>query len=267
MNTKTKKRIYIVIIAVIFVVVFILLYLYLPHYKIVATEKGNTSITDAMVLELNAINNILTWGSFIIAALSTIGAVFGIGGSIVFTKHVNGQLDDAKDKIGKSKNEVQKFINEERTKIESFEETIEQKIRNIELKIDDCCEEGHKKMQILESIQIKQEHYFKKSIEYLYMISSNLTEKDDDDTLRDTLYHDLQIMWLYRYEINQDDQESTYISHLKKSALDYLEDYGKVDDIPDLEYVAKNDPNEEIRRKAIETIGVINKKDQLSKIK
>lgn len=274
MNSRNNK-IYFAIIAIIFAVIFFLLYHFLPHYRLIATECDKTDIANAMMIELNSINNILTWGSFIIAALTTIGAVFGIGGSIVFTKHVNEQLDNAKTERDRADTNAKKILDNEkaererfeantnilldteRRKRETFEASFDERIINIELKIDECCEKAQQKMQILEKTQVMQGLYFKKSIEFLYMISSNLLEKDDNDSLRNSLYHDLQIMMLYRYEIYKDKHESATILHQKKAALDYLKDHPQKDDISDLEYVAQNDPNAEIRRRAIEVIGVI----------
>lgn len=253
----------------------------LDEHRDLSTEtnisKSPNNLLDSIVFNLtlavNSINNVLTSGSIFIAILTLFIALVGI-----FAYH--DLKNDIKEKLDEKETEIQETISDEITKIDSFitdtnnlisternsriqlETTLNSQCIEIEKKIDECCERAHQKMQILENTQFKQDLYFKKSIEYLYTISSILLENDENNSLRDSLYHDLQIMLLYRYEINQDDNESSVILHQKKSALDYLkdEDNGKEEDIPDLEYVAQNDSNEDIRRKAIETIGVIKKR-------
>ena len=230
------------------------------------------SIVYNLTLAVNTVNNILTSGSILIAILTLFIALVGIFAYHDLKNDIQEKLDKGKTDVqkilGNEKTEREKFVTtvnetlcEEITNRKNFETPINNRIITIEQKIDECCKEAKYKMKILEKTQIKQDIYFKKSIEYLYTISTNQLENDEDNTLRDSLYHDLQIMMLYRYEIYQDNQESDIILHQKKSALDYLmeEDNGKEEDIPDLEYVAQNDPNEEIRRRAIEVIGVIKK--------
>lgn len=235
------------------------------------------SIVYNLTLAVNSVNNVLTSGSILIAILTLFIALVGIFAYHDLKNDIQEKLDkenverktfenSANTNLENEKTERQRFekninttLDTERTYRESFESSINEIIRNIELKIDECCENAQRKMQILERTQIMQDLYFKKSIEFLYMISSNLLEEDDDDTLRNSIYHDLQIMMLYRYEIFQDEQEAATILHQKKAALDYLKDHSLEDDISDLEYVAKCDPNEEIRRKAIEVIGAIKK--------
>ncbi len=224
---------------VLFFLIFVAYVYFLPHHGPTATECNNTDLANAMMIELNAINNIITWCSFIVATITIIGAIAGIAIFTEFRKRIETDIDQAK---------------KER---EEFEQAINARILEIDKKIDDCCEEAKKKIQSLEITQVKQEHYFRKSIDYLYTISSSLLEKTGDTDLRDLTYHDYNITTLYSYVIDEDDIESAWILQDKKEALQNLKETGVLEDITDLEYISENDSSDEIRRLATEVIGII----------
>ena len=224
---------------VLFFLIFVAYVFFLPHHGPTATECEDKDLVNAMMIELNAINNVLTWCSFIVATITIVAAIAGIAIFSEFRKRIDSDVNNAK------------------TRIKTFEKTVNERIDLIDKKIDDCCEEAKQKMQSLGNAQIRQERYFKKSIDYLYTISANLSEREENSELLDILYHDLQVIRLYTYQIDQDNNESKYVSHQKKAALEYLKDNGTIDDISDLEYVSQNDSSDDIKRRAQEVIGII----------
>ncbi len=232
-----------IIVLLVSTVFIILAYIFfLPHHTLQAADCNKTDIANAMMIELNAINNILTWGSFIIATLTIIAAVFGIVGFVEFKKSVNKDVE----KIGKITTDfttkINSFIKDSDQTIEDYKNDIKNKILEIES---------------FKSTIIAQVRYFNKSLEYLYTVSSILIDKDGNDELGNFLYHDLNIISLYRYEPSDNNDVSSAILQAKKEAIENLKDIGTLDDIVDLEIIVQNEPNEEIKRKIQELIGII----------
>ena len=235
-----------------------LLYIYfLPHYTLNATNQDNIDITNAMMYELNAINNVLTWGSFIIAAITIVGAVFGIAGFVQLKNNVTSAIELQKSYIADSKQDIKSFkldvnsaIEEEKKKTENQHEETKKDIESFKQDIIDRITS----IEYFNTSIEAQARYFSKSIEYLYTTSSSLLEQSNDEHLLYSLYHDYNIISLYRVETNNDKAISL---QSKKEALEILKSNGYYDDLTDIEFVSNNDPNEEIRQLAREVIGAI----------
>lgn len=101
-----------------------------------------------------------------------------------------------------------------------------------------------------------QQYYIDNSNECLMKtVNSIVNQIEDKDLARMILnqqLHAAQIINLYRPCINPD--ELADVSKKKLAVLLYLQANGTTDDIPDLEYVVKNDIDQEIRTKAQEVI-------------
>ena len=208
---------------------------FLPDKTLTLTNstKDSTEIYNALAVEVNAINNILTWGSFIVAALTIAAAVFGIIGVTAFREETRTKLDNFKHSIN------------------DFSEKIE-RAENITNQIE----------SIKESL-VQQERYIDHTADYLFKATySNLSlmsNQQQAKQLLDSIFHELQIAILYRTSL--DESESTNNDNSKETAFKHLEKRGTMADIPHLEYVVKHDPKEHIRRRAIEVIAIIRNRE------
>lgn len=101
-----------------------------------------------------------------------------------------------------------------------------------------------------------QQHYIDNSNDCLMKtINSIVNQIEDKNIARAILQqqlHSAQIINLYRPCIYPDDQAD--VRKQKLAVLLYLQANGSPDDIPDLEYVVKNDIDQEVRTKAQEVI-------------
>lgn len=258
-NTERKHRDYdsLIIVILASTVFIILAYIFfLPHHTLQAADSDKTDIANAMMIELNAINNILTWGSFIIASLTMVAAVFGIVGFVEYRKSVDKEVE-------KLETTTTNFITTTNSKISTVEQNQASFIENTNKTIEKYQNEIKNKIIEIESFKssmMAQARYFNKSIEYLYMVSSNLIEKDGNEELRNLIYHGLNLMALYQNELDdcKDKPADTILEKIE--AIENLKDIGTEDDIKDLKIIAQNEPNEEIRQKIYELIGIIKHK-------
>lgn len=251
------------------------------------------SIISELTLAVNSVNNVLTSGSILVAILTLFIALVGIFAyhdlkidvrdelnktnnlfnkniqeakdSIITYKNViNSRLKEAQDKqksdiensnqiIEDFKNGINNMVKEAQDKQTSSFENFTTVLNNFKIEIKNRIEH----IEIFNASMVAQFRFFNKSIDYLYDVLSTLTEKLDDPLLRDMLFHDFYINTLYRYDIDPDSKESKAILHHKKAAIEFLKDKGTIEDIKDLEIVAENEPNEEIKQKIYELIGII----------
>ena len=247
-NTDRKRHDYnsliIVILASTVFIIFAYIF-FLPHHTLQAADSNKTDLANALMIELNAINNILTWGSFIIASLTMVAAVFGIVGFVEYKKSVNNEVEKLQATTQAYTTIVDSFINDSNQTIEDYKNDINDQILAIES---------------FKSSMIAQARYLNKSIEYLYIVSSNLIEKDGNTELRDLLYRGLNIIALYQNELNDYNDKPEDIILEKIEAIENLKEIGTSDDEKDLKIIAENESNEEIKQKIYELIGIIKQK-------
>ena len=212
------------------------------------------SIVYNLTLAVNSINNVLTSGSILIAILTLFIALVGIFAYIDLKKDVTSSMDKARTDIKDFKTEISENIASDNEERELFEKNIKESYQEVQ-----------QKMQFLENRQIKQTRFFKKSKEYLYTISNCLLDlSDKGEELNNELYHDLHIITLYHYEPDENSKEYADLIQEKIEAIENLKNSGTLDDIPDLEIVAKNEHNDEIRKQIQGLIGIINYKNNQS---
>lgn len=212
------------------------------------------SIIGELTLAVNSVNNVLTSGSILVAILTLFIALVGIFAYHDLKTDVNGIIEKEKTENYKFKASITKRIEGTESDINDFNnanEVFKDEIKNKIIEIES-----------FKSSMIAQARYFNKSIEYLYMVSSNLIEKDGNKELRNLLYRGLNIIALYQNELNDYNGKPEDIILEKIEAIENLKDIGTLDDIKDLEIIAQNEPNEEIKRKVQELIGIINHKYQ-----
>ena len=263
-------------------------------------ETKSTDFLDSIIynltLAVNAVNNVLTSGSILVAILTLFIALIGLfayhdlktdvreelnkintsinqnldkteRNIVEYKSEINDKIKDTQDKQdSNNKDSIKKFEtfkNEINNKILEAQSQQMSSIEEFNEKIKDYQNEITHKIKRIESFNIymvAQSRFFNKSIDFLSNVSSTLTEKLDDEILRDMLFHDFYINTLYRYDFNPESDESMAILHHKKAAIEFLKDKGTKNDINDLEIIAQNEPNEEIKRKILELIGIIKHK-------
>lgn len=233
--------------------------------------------TNKLAVEVNAVNNILTWGSFIVAVLTIAAAVFGIAGYIqlkssinhrlgeekrtatLFRTNVSSRVDTAEDSIEQFKQGIEQFKRETSSQIartnnnnKEFFDQSNQRIINIE---DNHCRLSHR-------MEAEDKH-IEKTIEHILQSvthMANLIGGENGKSILSNQLHSTQITTLYRIYPDNDEGKATVIK-AKKAALLYLFANGNLEDIPDLDYVAKFDPIDVIKRMALEVIGSIKSKN------
>lgn len=257
--------------------------------KLTNSTKDNTEIYNALAVEVNAINNILTWGSFIVAALTIAAAFFGVLGVSAFREETRNNTKSSKKEIENIKIRLTKAFNDfaidQNTRLDNHNNTIESFIDDINTRFNDFEDDTNARLEVFTGIidnytnrvdqfttQIdnlrvylsQQVIYFDQIINYLYQVTYLNIEHMEDQThaqqLLENLFHELQIAKLYRTIIADDEVHNNNINRI--AALEYLENNGRMEDIPHLEYIAKNDPNEIIRDRAIKIIGRIEERNQ-----
>lgn len=130
---------------------------------------------------------------------------------------------------------------------------------NLQRKIDRL--ESNFQQQINEILINKafQDQYLNQLSCYLFQATYSLTGQMNNEVVaKDILYnlfHGYNIAKLYRTSLNSDG--TSRIDKDKFAAFAYLMENGTLEDIPHLEYIAKNDPYESNRDQAKEIIGRI----------
>ena len=156
------------------------------------------------------------------------------------------------------------FERDSNARLESFELDTHNRINTFTGTIDDYTNRvKHFADQInnLRDSLTQQSRYFDYIINYLYQVTYSNIERMEDQSqseqLLNYLYHELQIARLYRTYITADEAPVVNINRI--AALEYLEGEGNgtMDDIPHLDYVVENDPDEHIRQRAIEVRAII----------
>lgn len=257
------------------------------------SQKQETSgILDSVVynltLAVNSVNNVLTSGSIFIAILTLFIGLVGLFGYHSLKTDVKEELDKTISTV----DEKNKDLNDD---IDKKVNNVLNEIVDINHTIDDCCKESKQNIQCLskrldtirqqinEDIQnrilelneqisnfdlrvnqvtealTQQSRYFEHTIDYLYQATyTNISQMEDQtqaERLLDDLFHELQIATLHRTYLNTNETQDNDIN--KNAALEYLEENGRMEDISHLEYVALHDPNEHVRRRAIEVRAII----------
>lgn len=109
---------------------------FLPNHTVTLSKSDNsTEIYNALAVEVNAINNILTWGSFIVAALTITAAVFGILSIGAFREETRNHIKSSKKEIENIKIVLTKAFNEfaidQNTRLENHNNTIDNFINDV----------------------------------------------------------------------------------------------------------------------------------------
>lgn len=246
------------------------------------------SIVYNLTLAVNSINNVLTSGSIFIAILTLFIGLVGLFGyhslKSDIKEDLNKTMSETSDKVAGLKKDLNEKINKAEKRIDH--------IRDI---IDECCNDSKEQIlnlnkelltlkdtinsdiqdklsgfneqitdfngqvELIKSSIIQQVRYFDQSIKYLYQATYSNIEQMDDQTQAqqrlENLFHELQIAKLYRTSINAD--EDSDVNHNRITALEYLEENGTMEDIPHLDYIARYDPNEHVKTRAIEVRAII----------
>lgn len=229
--------------------------------------------TNKLAVEVNAVNNILTWGSFIVAVLTIAAAVFGIAGFIQLKSSINHRLAEEKRTATLFRTNVTNRVDTIEGSIKEFKEGIEQFKRITSSQIDETnnsnkefldlsnqrinsIEDNH--CRFSHRMEAEDRHIVKTIIHILKsvsLIANQIGGEEAKRILSDQL-HSIHITTLYRTYPNNDEGTASVIK-AKKAALLYLFENGTPEDRSDLEFVSYNDPIEDIRRMAIEVIGAI----------
>lgn len=229
-----------------------------------STSTNNPASLDSIVFNLtlavNAINNVLSGGAIALGILTLFIGLVGLFGFNTLKDDIREYKDkhdrDTKEKNKDLKIRLTKAFNEfsinQNTRLETFNNTINEYTKEVDRythQIDDVIRES----------QAKQARYFNQTLNFLYqVIYSNIEQMDDHtqaEQLLVNLFHELQIARLYRNSLDENGTSNIDINII--AALEYFENNGRIEDIPHLEYIAKNDPNEKIRDRAKRIIGRI----------
>lgn len=246
------------------------------------------SIVYNLTLAVNTINNILTSGAIFIAILTLFIGLVGLFG-------YHSLKTDTKDELYKTMTEVNGKGSELKKDINKRVDKTEESIKDIRKTIEECCNDSKKQIlslnkelltlkdnidkeiqdelsgfnekitdfnkrveQIKDSL-IQQARYFDQTNNCLYQMAYSSIEQMDNkahaDQLLEKIFHELQIAKLYR--TNLDPDEKSDIDIHKIAAFEYLEEYGTMEDIPHLDHVAKHDPDEQNKRRAVEVTAII----------
>lgn len=203
----------------------ILICVFLLGFKIlldhVMYPSSATSIakpaTDELAVEVNAVNNILTWGSFIVAVLTIVAAVFGITGFIQLRNNLQNRLDQyypvfkEAEALVKSADELKKSLAAQQSYIDSCNDSL---------------------------------------IRTVYSITNQIQDKDIARKIIQKQLHAAQIINLYRPCINPENKAS--VRTKKLAALLYLQQNIEDEDLTHLEFVIDNDSDSDIIKQALE---------------
>ncbi len=248
---------------------------FLPNNTMSLSKSSDhsTEIYNALTVEVNAINNILTWGSFLVAVLTIATAVFGILSVSAFREETRNNIKSSNKEIDNIKIGLTKAFNEfsidQNTRLDNLDSTIHEHINDANTRLDnfirtinentDIVNRYTTQIDIVREALNQQARYFDHAISYLYQATySNISLMEDQvlaQQLLDNLYHELQITTLYSVDLDANDNPNNNIN--KIAALEYLIENGTMADIQHLDYVENHDPNEHIRRRAIEVRAII----------
>lgn len=219
-NNKTLIGILIGVLTCLFIFVFLILLDHIMHPTSATSPVGLD--TNQLAVEVNAVNNILTWGSFIVAVLTIVAAVFGITGFIQIKSNLDNKL-----------NQFSPIFEEAKGLVKSADE--------------------------LKQSLIAQQTYIEKSNESLmktvYAIANHIQDEVIAKELLKQQGHIAEIINLYRPCINPEDLVE--VRNKKIASLLYLQENGTSDDLPDLVFVLENDPDPDVRAKAQKVIIII----------
>lgn len=199
-----------------------------------------SDIISSFTLIINAMNNVITSHNNNLTLVTIIVAILGVLIAIAGIWGFSGLKKDnqrAEDKID--------------VKIKDFGQKLEgvdfDKLREIANKIketEDNISKFERKLKY-------QDQYIQKINQHMYIITQLLTDKkkktkEEKEKIQLELSH-------YHYKT------SLLLSDPKayKPALDHFSQYGTLEDIKDLEYIANNDPDETKRNNVRECIGMI----------
>ena len=227
------------------------------------------SIVYYLTLAVDTVNNVLSGGAIALGILTLFLGLVGLFG-------YNTLKEDINDKTHR----FEETLDNQSQKIEHIKTEAEQKIESIEKNY-----EGFKTQyeSLVQSLNV-QERFTNKAIEYLYAaiygfindpgpddssgggitspscgpIDGNGGPREDSKDLLNNLFHNLQVLKLYRCSLDED--EAKAIKHGKKTALEFLAENGNKNDLPSLNEVAENEQDESIKNRIHEVIGIIKSK-------
>jgi hypothetical protein len=182
--------------------------------------KDNTS---ELSLFVNGLNNIITTYGIVLCIITVLIAIAGF----FSIKTIMNKLDDYKEKT----RDKEKLIDDKLIELNKYKE---QYIANIE-SIN----------QLKHQLNI-QNKYIEKATTYIYFTLDKDAEKKKDRVLKSKLITEKQILQLF-YNNKKG----------KEAALLYFSQYGTIEHLPDIKYVAENDLDEDIRKLALKIIGRI----------
>jgi hypothetical protein len=186
----------------------------------VTDNKDNTS---ELTLFVNGLNNIITTYGIVLCVITVLIAVAGF----FSIKTMMNKLDDFKEK---TKNK-EKLIDDKLIELNKYKEQYITGIEAIE--------------QLKHQLNI-QNKYIEKATTYIYFTLDKDAEIKKDKMLKSKLITEKQILRLYYYDKKG-----------KEAALLYFSQYGTLEHLPDIKYVAENDLDEDIRKLALKIIGRI----------
>ena len=181
---------------------------------------------------INALNNAIDIQGNNIACITVIIAIIGLliafAGFYEFNKLTNNVREYKKridSDVKKNKNDIQEKINE---------------FYELQIKLDQ-----------VQNIQNYQNQYLQKINQYLFSITNAIVDNNKDNpqepsNIREILYHDYHIINLL---LSPSDRAI--------GSFDYLKAKGTKEDFEDLIFISQNDPDDNKKRLATETIGFI----------
>jgi hypothetical protein len=251
-----------------------------PHQTVPTALDENGDTVNALMLEVNSINNILTWCSFIVGVLTIVAAIFGILSVSAFRDETRRNIETSERRINdltqNLTNSLDESTSNQNTSLEAFQRNIDELTHNLTTTLNESIsnqdtrleafqqniDENNVALNIIEGYRetlARQEEYINQTINYLFQATSaNINQMSNQEQAREILrriYHEMLIARLYRISLNAVNNE-TY-NRERFAVLAYLEMNGTREDIPHLEYVVQHDTNEDNRRRAIEVIGII----------
>lgn len=195
---------------------------------------------------INTLNNAITIQNNNIDILAIIVTFFGI---IIAVVGFFG-YDGLKKEIKEYKTDITNSINYK-------EKELQNKIKEID-KLKDSIDDETKRIEDILKSQLYQSLYLQEINKYLFLITNSLVDNNNNDpksiqTIRESLYNKYHIIKLFL-------PWSDDITDGTRADFIYLQNRGTKEDIDDLEIIANNDPNENKRNLALETIGHIRAK-------
>lgn len=155
------------------------------------------------------------------------------------------------------KNEIKEYKDDITNSIKDKEKALQNKINEIDALKNSVGDETKRIEDILKS-QLYQNLYLQEINKYLFLITNSLVDNNNNDpksiqAIRESLYNKYHIIKLFL-------PWSEDITNGTKADFMYLQNRGTKENIEDLEIIANNDPDENKRKLALETIGHIRAK-------